>query len=77
MDLVTTGFISAATVATVELINRARAKDWQGVLTIILAGLIGLGAGYFNLAHLTPLTGLIAGFAASGVHQIATASSGK
>jgi hypothetical protein len=70
-------FGSLGVVAITELVKRIQSKDWQGVFIIIIAGLIGIGAGYFGIAGLTIITGLTAGLSAVGIHEVATKVGGK
>ena len=61
----------AAVIAGVtELLNRARAKDWWVVATIATSALIGGVFGYFGLEGLTVVTGIAAGFGASGAIKL-------
>lgn len=58
--------LGAVIAGVTELLNRLRAKDYWVALTVGTAALIGLLFGLFNVEALTPVTGLAAGFGASG-----------
>lgn len=49
-----------------ELLNRLRARDYWVVTTITSAAVVGFVFGALGLEGLSPVTGLAAGFAASG-----------
>lgn len=70
-------FYTSAFIALTEFLKRLKAKDLYGAATIIVAGAIGAGAGYFNLGGFNVLTGLVAGLAAVGIHSVAQAAAGK
>lgn len=68
---------SLGVVAVTEIAKRIYAKDWRGVVIIVGALAIGAGAGYLGVAHLTVVTGLIAGADAVGLHTVGSAAGGK
>jgi xanthine/uracil permease len=65
-------FVLVAVAGVVELIRRAFARDWQGVIIISLSAVVGLLAGLFGIEGLTPDNGIIAGLAASGLITVAS-----
>lgn len=58
--------LGAVIAGITELLNRLRAKDYWVALTVATAAAVGLLFGIFNVESLTPVTGLAAGFGASG-----------
>ena len=71
MDFTQYVLLAAVIAGATELLNRARAKDWWVVATIATAAIIGGVFGYFNLEGLTVVTGIAAGFGASGALKLA------
>lgn len=57
-----------AVIRLMELVNH---KEWQSAAKILVAGLIGLTAGYFGIYGLTPIDGLGYGLSASGLMTVA------
>lgn len=51
----------------IELVKRAFAKDWQTVVIIAGAGIVGGVCGYFELEGIDIATGVVAGLSASGL----------
>lgn len=76
MDFTSYVLLAAVIAGVTELISRARAKDWWVVATIATSALIGGVFGYFNVEGLTIVTGIAAGFGASGALK-AVSSVGK
>lgn len=70
MDFTQYVLLAAVIAGVTELLNRARAKDWWVVATIATAATIGAVFGYFELEGLTVVTGLAAGFGASGALKL-------
>ena len=70
MDFTQYVLLAAVIAGVTELFNRARAKDWWVVATIATSALIGGVFGYFNLEGLTVVTGIAAGFGASGALKL-------
>lgn len=68
---------SLLVVTGVEVSKRLHDKDYRAVGVIILAALIGAGAGYLGLAGLNVGSGVIAGLQAVGIHTVAQAAGGK
>lgn len=67
MDQTTTYVLLAAVIAGItELLNRLRSHDYWTALTIGCAAVTGLLFGVFSVEGLTAVTGLAAGFGASG-----------
>lgn len=63
-----------AVVKFFELLNR---KDWASVGKIVLSLATGVVAGYLGLVGLDPLTGALAGLAASGLVTVAQKAAPK
>ena len=70
MDFTQYVLLAAVIAGVTELFNRARAKDWWVVATIATAAVIGGVFGYFELEGLTVVTGIAAGFGASGALKL-------
>lgn len=69
LSALATAVLTGLVAGVVELVKRAFKQDWQAVVTIILAGLVGgLGALYMGTDF---LAGIVFGFAASGFVTIA------
>jgi len=66
LDITQYVLLLAVIAGVTELLNRLRAKDYWVATTIATSALIGLIFGLFALEDLTPVTGLAAGFGASG-----------
>lgn len=67
MDPITQYVLLGAVIAGVtELLNRLRARDYWVAVTIATSAVIGCLFGVFAIEGLTPITGLAAGFGASG-----------
>lgn len=64
-------FVTAAVVAVVEFLKRVKDQDWIPAVTIVAAAVIGTLAGVAEIEGLTPMTGFIAGLAASGAYTVA------
>lgn len=63
--------IALAVIAVTQFVSYVRVKNYDAALTIVVAGAVGTLAGAFNLETLTPLSGLIAGLSAVGIHTVA------
>ena len=70
MDFTQYVLLAAVIAGVTELLSRARAKDWWTVATIATAATIGGVFGYFALEGLTVVTGIAAGFGASGALKV-------
>ena len=57
--------------ALVKLVQLVSKKDWASAGKIVLAGAIGLAAGWIGLDGMTLTTGLAAGLSASGLVTVA------
>jgi len=69
--------IGAAIVAITEGIKRA-IPQVNGIVTIVVAGLLGLGAGLLELAGLNWITGLMLGLSSAGaITTVSKISSSK
>jgi len=66
MDFSQYVLLAAVIAGVTELLNRLRAKDYWTAVTVATAALIGLVFGVLNVEGLTAVTGLAAGFGASG-----------
>lgn len=66
MEIAQYVLLAAVIAGATELLARLRAKDYWTALTIMTAAGIGLLFGVFDVEGLTPITGLAAGFGASG-----------
>ncbi len=66
MDLTQLVLLGAVIAGVNEVLVRARAKDFWVVTSILTSALIGAAFGYFGVEGLTVVTGLAAGFGASG-----------
>lgn len=64
--------LTAVIVGVVELINRLRAGDNWAALTIFVSAVIGGIFGLADLEGLSVVSGLAAGFAASGLVTLAS-----
>jgi len=67
MELLSTLAIPAV-VKLYELLNK---KEWASAFKIVLAVLSGALAGFFGVAGLDIMTGIVAGLAASGIVTVA------
>lgn len=63
-----------AVVKFMELVNK---KDWGSVAKIVLSVATGILAGVVGLVGLDPLTGALAGLAASGIVTVAQKAAPK
>lgn len=77
LDNVIAGLIPLLVVAIVELLKRLNKKDYEGVLLIIIAALVGSGAGFLQLQGLDVVTGTVAGLEAVGIHTLTSRVSSK
>lgn len=68
MDTLT---VSAAIIAVTEAIKRSFPKI-NGLITMAVALILGIAAGYFHLQGLDLVSGAMAGLAAVGVHTTAS-----
>lgn len=66
MDFTQYVLLAAVIAGVTELLNRLRAKDYWTAVTVATAAITGLLFGVFNVEGLTAITGLAAGFGASG-----------
>lgn len=57
-------------VAVTEFAKRLKARDFMGAGVIVVAGIVGVLAGFFGIAGLTVMTGFVAGMGAIGLHVI-------
>lgn len=64
-------FIATAIVALNEFVKRVRAKDYEGIVTIVSAVLIGVLAGVLHIEGLNVLNGVYIALAAVGIHTVA------
>jgi uncharacterized membrane protein len=64
-------FVVLVVVAVTQLIKFVRAKDWDSVITIVSAAIVGAVAGLAEIDGLTVVTGLMAGLTASGLVTVA------
>lgn len=68
-------FIGAVIVGVTELLKRVHLKDYLGAAMVVLAALVGALVGLFDtqigLTNITVAQGIMAGFAAAGVYQVA------
>ena len=76
MDFTQYVLLAAVIAGVTELLNRLRAKDYWVVATIATSAVIGGLFGYFEVEQLTVVTGIAAGFGASGALK-AVASVGR
>jgi len=70
MDFTQYILLAAVIAGITELLNRLRAKDYWVVATITTAGIIGGVFGFFGIEGLNVVTGIAAGFGASGALKI-------
>lgn len=70
MDVTQYVLLGAVIAGITELLNRLRAKDYWVAATIVTAAVTGLLFGIFDVENLTPVTGLAAGFGASGAIKL-------
>lgn len=77
MNIINLAVPSLAVVALTELYQRVKAKDLNGSLVIVAGGVIGLAAGFLHVVGLNPVTGLVAGLMAVGIHTTGQAFAGK
>lgn len=66
MDITQYVLLAAVIAGVTELINRLRAKDYWVALTVTTAAVIGGLFGVFGVEGLSFVTGIAAGFGASG-----------
>jgi uncharacterized membrane protein HdeD (DUF308 family) len=66
MEITQYVLLAAVIAGVTELINRLRARDYWVALTVATSAVIGLLFGVFEVEGLTEITGLAAGFGASG-----------
>ena len=59
--------LGAVIVAVVQAVKFARKGEWDSLITIVIATVLGLLAGLVGIADLTWLTGIYASLAAVGV----------
>jgi uncharacterized membrane protein HdeD (DUF308 family) len=60
--------IPLATVGVVQLYNQLKVHDWEGVVTILVAGAVGLVAGLTHYLGLSIADALTLAMAAVGIH---------
>ena len=70
MDFTQYVLLAAVIAGVTELLNRLRARDYWVVATIATSAIIGGVFGYFELEGLTVMTGIAAGFGASGALKL-------
>lgn len=70
MDVSQYVLLAAVIAGVTELLNRLRAKDYWVAATIVTSAAIGALFGAFNVESLTVVTGLAAGFGASGALKL-------
>lgn len=70
MDFTQYVLLAAVIAGVTELLNRLRAKDYWVATTIGTAAVIGGIFGYFEVEQLTVVTGIAAGFGASGALKL-------
>ena len=76
MDFTQYVLLASVIAGVTELLNRLRARDYWVAATISTAAIIGGLFGYFEVEQLTVVTGVAAGFGASGALK-AVGSIGK
>jgi uncharacterized membrane protein len=62
--------VITAVIAVTSLFKQINTKDWDGVLTILVAVVIGLVAGLNHFEGLTVVQGLLDALAAVGIHTV-------
>lgn len=62
--------VPLAAVGAVQLYNQFKARDWEGVVTILVAAVIGLVAGLTHYLGLDITTALTLAMSAVGVHTV-------
>jgi hypothetical protein len=77
MNLPNSLFVTALVVAVVQVVKFVRAKDWESIVTVVSAILIGAIAGAFNIEGLTVVNGILAGIGAVGVVTVASKVGGN
>lgn len=65
--------ITTVVIAIVQLVNYVRSKEWSSVVTIIAAGIVGAGVGFFHFMGIDVATGILLGLGAVGIHTLASA----
>ena len=75
--MITVVQLGAIIVAVVQAVKLARKGEWNSLLTIGIAAVLGVLAGLAGIAGLTALTGLWVGLAAVGVVTVASKVAGK
>jgi hypothetical protein len=63
-------FITAAVVAIVQALKAVQKQDWLTVAKIVVAAVIGVGAGLLEVEGLDVTQGLIAGLSAAGIYTV-------
>lgn len=70
-------FLTVAIIGLVEAVRAANANDWETVEVILGAALIGALVGFFNIDHLTIITGVQAGLSAAGAVKLGKVVNGN
>lgn len=63
--------ITTLIVAVTQLTKAVREKNWEAVVTILSAGVIGFLVGALHLLGSDPVSGILTGLAAVGVVTVA------
>lgn len=69
-NLFLTTIVPLAAVGAVQLYNQFKARDWEGVITILVAAAIGLVAGLTHYLGLDVTTAVTIAMGAVGVHTV-------
>ena len=69
--------ITTLIVAVTQLTKAIREKNWEAVVTILSAGIIGALVGVLHVAGIDPVAGLLYGLAAVGIVTVAQKAGGN
>lgn len=64
--------VPLAAVGVVQAFNQFKARDWEGLITVVVAALVGLVAGLANYMGLDLQTALTLSMGAVGIHTVLT-----
>lgn len=71
-SLIDAGIILGAIVGTTQALKVAFPEQFQGIVVVLTAVILGLLAGFGGLLGLTPIAGVFYGLAAVATHTLAT-----
>jgi hypothetical protein len=77
MEATQSAIVTALVIAVVQVVKYIKAKDWESLLTIASAVVVGVIAGLLGIEGLNTVTGAIAGFTAVGAVTVASKIGGS